>query len=395
MSLPINQQTILEEFRSFLASKGLNKVTSKNYVSDTRKFLNATNFTTLTDLTNELFTNYLSGSSIPASTLNRYKSSLRRFGLFLHEKYGISVQTPDRASLQIDSLLSHFKSSLQKGKMSDSTVKNYLSDLNHFMAWTANVSNVQTPDRASLPNVQTRLIASLQNTLSPTTLKTYQNYLVLLHTTSTSIERQSSAIRKFSQYCFQQNLTPTDELKKTFSLPKIPALAWFTRRVGGFTRHTNVSQTPKFVIGNLKFDILNKAYQGYHSLPFTPYLHLALLVLFTTALGIFAYNQVIKQANPAAAYPTTLKPPTRQLSFQGRLTDSGDTPIATATNVVFKLYSVSVGGTALFTTGTCSVTPDANGIFNTFLGDGVCGSEIPSAVFSENTGIWLEIVVVA
>ncbi|NLE30788.1 hypothetical protein GX618_00740, partial [Candidatus Dojkabacteria bacterium] len=79
------------------------------------------------------------------------------------------------------------------------------------------------------------------------------------------------------------------------------------------------------------------------------------------------------------------------MSFQGRLTDRSDTPITAPTSVTFKIYNVPSGGTALWT-GTCSLTPDGDGIFDALLGS-ECGSAIPDTVFGENVDTYLGITV--
>jgi hypothetical protein len=79
------------------------------------------------------------------------------------------------------------------------------------------------------------------------------------------------------------------------------------------------------------------------------------------------------------------------LSFQGRVTDLSDTPITGSTSLTFNLYNVPSGGASLWT-GSCSVTPDQDGVFEVILGSG-CGSAIPETVFSENTDTYLGITV--
>jgi hypothetical protein len=55
-----------------------------------------------------------------------------------------------------------------------------------------------------------------------------------------------------------------------------------------------------------------------------------------------------------------------KINYQGRLTDPGGTPITASVPMVFKLYTVSSGGAAIYTdTQTVSV---ANGIFNVAIG---------------------------
>ncbi|MGI6423110.1 MAG: tail fiber domain-containing protein [Candidatus Dojkabacteria bacterium] len=79
------------------------------------------------------------------------------------------------------------------------------------------------------------------------------------------------------------------------------------------------------------------------------------------------------------------------LTFQGRITDLSETPITTSSNMTFRLYTTSTGGTALWS-GSCSVTPDQDGIFDVILGS-TCGSAIATSVFAENSEIYLGITV--
>ena len=70
------------------------------------------------------------------------------------------------------------------------------------------------------------------------------------------------------------------------------------------------------------------------------------------------------------------------INYQSRLLDSGDTAITTGTDIVFNIYSVSTGGSTLwtesYTGGGCGqVTPDSDGYFNLQLGS--CTS-FPSTV---------------
>jgi len=55
------------------------------------------------------------------------------------------------------------------------------------------------------------------------------------------------------------------------------------------------------------------------------------------------------------------------ISYQGRLTNAAGQPITATTSVVFTIYTLASGGSAL-DTWTINVTPDANGIFTVELG---------------------------
>ena len=135
-------------------------------------------------------------------------------------------------------------------------------------------------------------------------------------------------------------------------------------------------------------------YKKYHSYPLATYIHIAILILFTSVSGYAFYDQVFYSADRSLAFPAALTRPNRFLSFQGRLTSNVGNPITTATNVVFRLYDASSGGTTLWNSGTCSITPDQDGIFSTLLGSS-CGAEIASSVFSENSAVWVGVTVAA
>ncbi len=220
-----------------------------------------------------------------------------------------------------------------------------------------------------------------ENLLSESQLNAYVTYLKLSHTGTSVINRRQSSIKQFSRYCFLQKYIPVNPFEYKHDTPRLAPLSWMER----FSSKKNKpSKTgPKKGLALL--------YQKYTALPFTPYLHLAILVLATSAMVIFGYNQIINQASlsSAAGLPTV---PRRQLSFQGRLTDSSGTPIVTAVNVVFKLWNDPTAGSQLYTTGTCSITPDSNGIFNTLIGNG-CGAEIDGTVFTNNRDVYLEVAV--
>ncbi|MFH1827092.1 MAG: hypothetical protein ABH812_01500, partial [bacterium] len=130
------------------------------------------------------------------------------------------------------------------------------------------------------------------------------------------------------------------------------------------------------------------------------YIGISIVLLIIATLGAGAYNQFFKNAQTPFAFPTNLTTGGRVLSFQGRLTDSLGNPISTGTNLTFKLYNVSSGGSALYNTSACSITPDQDGIFDVLIGGSsysptppqeVCGTEIPENLFSDWPNVYLGI----
>ncbi len=399
MNLP-NNHDLLTSFTAFLVESGLSSVSIKNYLSDIRHFIRHLESRKVDDL-QEVFQNitkYINSYVLeqktlltPTATTNRRLASVRRLATYLNVKYGIvnnesklktdhnvspSVSSSsnlnndsasDNSNISSKKILDQFRQHLISEKKSHSTVKNYLSDLYHYFAWIAN----QTPYNTN----------HLEQVLSNEELQNYITYQKLVHTSTSVINRRQSSIKQLTSYCFDQGFIPKNPFAVIVTEAKISRLAWFKRFSTKATKPQNASKNPLAI-----------AYHKYNSLSFTPYFHLALLVIATTAMGILFYNQIIKSANPSLA-ATSLTPPKRQLSFQGRLLDSSGTPINVPMNVNFKLWDDLTAGAQLYTTGTCSVTPDQDGIFNSLIGDGVCGAEIPQSVFTDNRDVFLAVTV--
>ena len=100
---------------------------------------------------------------------------------------------------------------------------------------------------------------------------------------------------------------------------------------------------------------------GVMALAFGWFAHAALPL---AAQGIVADERAALSAPAGMAAPSGTA---AQLTYQGRLTNSGGTPLNTSVNVVFKLYDAT--NTAVWTSTVRSVTP-SNGLFTVYLGDG-------------------------
>jgi len=163
-------------FRIYLISQGCSPLTVKNYLSDIKNF-----FDWLAQKTGihyqvagkgifgifskETILEYqqdLLSAKTPPSTINRHLSALRKLGEFArsqgwlsenpavkignvttrqyrfsgnrHLPAGASAQTEGSLPAWTD-LLDDFWKYLEKEKTSPLTIKNYLSDLRHFLAW--------------------------------------------------------------------------------------------------------------------------------------------------------------------------------------------------------------------------------------------------------------------
>ncbi|MFH1601457.1 MAG: hypothetical protein ABIB61_00690, partial [Candidatus Shapirobacteria bacterium] len=211
--------------------------------------------------------------------------------------------------------------------------------------------------RRSAPRNDKKENMNLNNLLSSNQIKSYLQNLQKEGVSSATIKRKEAALNKFLEYA---------KAELGFGAVQVKPKAKFNLNL------------PKFALPQV--------------------FGLTAFGLLILALGYFGYQQLVKRALIGLAYPTDLASPSRILSFQGRLTDTGGTPITSGTNFVFKLYDAEEDGDDLWTSSTCSVTPDQDGIFTVRLGDtgggsNECGGAIASTVFSENIGVWLEVTV--
>ena len=146
-----------ENYRTYLKTQGLSSVTIKNYLVDINHFLNwlyqKTHvhhrvagigiFGLFTIETLKEYKTDLTDENTPLSTINRRLSALRRFGQFAKSQGWINqnpvlkiknvVSESNQSPKQ--NLLVKFQKSLEEEKVSKLTIKNYFSDLRHFLTW--------------------------------------------------------------------------------------------------------------------------------------------------------------------------------------------------------------------------------------------------------------------
>jgi hypothetical protein len=112
------------------------------------------------------------------------------------------------------------------------------------------------------------------------------------------------------------------------------------------------------------------------------------LFVMVVAAALFLYERSA-EAEPASA-PAAAS--TATIPYQGRLADSGGSPLNGSYAMTFKLYNVANNGGALWTetwSGGNSVSV-SNGLFNVMLGS---LTPMPQSLFSDNTSLWLGVKV--
>ena len=149
-----------ELFKLYLQIQRSSTLTVKNYVIDVNHFLSwlaqktgikhqivgKAIFGLFTIETIGEYKQNLLQDRTPLSTINRLLSALRKFGQF-GLKQGWLTENPAekvanatlkqdvRWETQDEKILENFQKHLEKEKASPLTIKNYLSDLRHFLSW--------------------------------------------------------------------------------------------------------------------------------------------------------------------------------------------------------------------------------------------------------------------
>jgi site-specific recombinase XerD len=159
--MPDRQSDLIKkEFVSYLNSLGISPRSHKNYRSDLGHFIAWTILKiralgsyveSLTEIVPFLncdlgreYKNFMSKNAVPAKTMNRRLSTLRHLSRFLLESHAIeinftegieNVSTNSAKKATVNPISNDFKAHLVNEKVSPNTIKNYLSDIKHFLLW--------------------------------------------------------------------------------------------------------------------------------------------------------------------------------------------------------------------------------------------------------------------
>jgi integrase/recombinase XerC len=149
MNQPAQNHQIIQKFKKYLKNKDLSDITIKNYLSDLRHFLNWSAKTGKSFLDQKSYFNYknhLQKQHTTAKSINRYLSTLRKFGRFLKESSNLdknpainleNLDTNPQKKKPDLKILNDFKRSLENQDLSEVTIKNYMSDVRQFLEFVS------------------------------------------------------------------------------------------------------------------------------------------------------------------------------------------------------------------------------------------------------------------
>ena len=163
--MQLTNNEIVKDFLNHLLGEGKSAVSVKNYKSDVAHFLAwavlrlksfgtyAENFLEITPFINHDFfggyKSFMVENKTKIKTINRRLSTLRGFSRYLTSLQvldldfmegiqNVGIGTPTKAQEKTQDIVDRFRESLSKDKKtSPNTVKNYISDVRNFLAWTS------------------------------------------------------------------------------------------------------------------------------------------------------------------------------------------------------------------------------------------------------------------
>jgi site-specific recombinase XerD len=158
--LDIQLDSIKTGFAKYLDSLGISAKSHKNYRSDLNHFtawaiLKVKSFGSFAEslseivpfLSNDLaldYKSFMGENSYPDKTINRRLSTLRHLSKFLVSSQVVdsdfmsgidNLSFTKHIKVKTDPIFNEYRAYLESEKISPNTIKNYLSDVRHFLAW--------------------------------------------------------------------------------------------------------------------------------------------------------------------------------------------------------------------------------------------------------------------
>lgn len=350
------------------------------------------------------FKNYLYEYKKSNLTIKNYINDIKGFFVWLSEvsltKYAWNVKERNLLDKINFALVDEYKQRLITAKFSPRTINRKLSSLRNYIAWAKSQGLVSSgpsghPERSEgsheilpLRYAQGQNDKTTYSSFPPLRLiqkslnganSLFDTLFILPLAKSIELTQyllwKVSGKRIFIKSTNSPLIIPVSNIQKEFYAPLNISTRYLPthKRVWHVLRHVR----PNW-------------YKRYHSYSITHYFHFAILIILASAIGFGSYDRLFADAQKESTLAATSFAPPRILSFQGRLTDSSNNPITTATNILFSIYNdQNASGSALWRE-TNSVKPDSDGILSALLGKNI---PIPDTLFSQNPELFLGITV--
>lgn len=113
----------------------------------------------------------------------------------------------------LDNLVAEFRHSLELENFSSVTVKNYSSDLRHFIGWALFASESQGQ------RIEGESFQGFIQFITPSLIADYKSYLLNNQTPQKTVSRRLSTMRKFCAFCISQGWLKENPTKHLANAP--------------------------------------------------------------------------------------------------------------------------------------------------------------------------------
>jgi site-specific recombinase XerD/cytoskeletal protein CcmA (bactofilin family) len=378
-------QELLNQFNAWLSDQKVSPNTLKNYLADIRNFFSWIEKITRLQITAntlpqifclESIQKYQSDQvslfKVPPSTINRRLAALRRFGEFATTVSLIDKNTaasitnitlPQTATIP-QNLLNRFSRALKSQKATDSTIRNYTSDLSDFFSWVAK----STGERFSFSQ------------FNPGLVQAYVADMTVAPVAPATINRRLSTLRRFTLWAVEEG-----ELDESPFASLNPINLPTPTGTEKAKEKAHKYGPPLLLLILLLLLLL---------------LLLRRLSLPTSSTSSSAFTTVVPAGPPIPSPAIVTQPQITTgyspwiVSFTGKITDSNGQTKTGPLNVIFKLYDSETATKELWNSKTWPLEPDQSGIYQAPLGDRTRGDNlIPQDLFFQHERLFLGVSV--
>ena len=275
----------------------------------------------------------------------------------------------------LSNLEPRFKSFLRAENISAVTLRNYLSDVRHFLGWL--ITTIKKDRKINF-------VETIES-ISPQIVEKYKNDHIKAALPIKTINRRLSALRKFFLFCQKEALIEQNPAKRVNNIPLV-------KKVEKSQKQDAIQkiEQPQELQAKIKA-------KSWTRILFKPSRILFFLTAFIFSLLAIFFGNIFKTPKYEITTVDATQANKRYLAFNARLADSLGNPITNKTDVTFRLYNTPRGGDPLYTSSCIgqngAINPRVDGDIDILIGSDCEGNPIPANLFSDNPNVYLGIAI--
>lgn len=290
--------------------------------------------------------------------------------------------------------------------LSSRSIRNYLSDIRHFMGWYSQWSSGSTT------------IPTLHTLFSTQTINAYEDIMQKSAISASTARRRLGTVRLVQNNLVERGIVRLDANKKANqtekdSNQKLLPLTATTSHEPLIEDKTNSSAHKNWQESKNSLPFGKQTNTGHSKDPNTKEIKwrnvfglmglafLISIVGFSFLDKASFFSKGSYQGRATAANATSNGLSARPILFQGMIKDSLGNPLLQTKKFQFKIYAKEAGGTPLYDSGICKLQPTVEGKIRAYIGAlsthsstvSTCGTPIPQSLITSNTALYLGVTV--